>query len=79
MAADRFLTLTDVAETLNISMSQTYALVRRGDLPAIQIGQRKQWRVERTQLEAYIERLYTETRQFVETNPQAQSEPVPHD
>lgn len=79
MAADRFLTLTDVAETLNISMSQTYALVRRGELPAIQIGQRRQWRVERTQLEAYIERMYAETQKFVQTNPQAPSEPVPHD
>ncbi|HEY9472463.1 MAG TPA: helix-turn-helix domain-containing protein, partial [Mycobacteriales bacterium] len=35
MAADRFLTLSDVAEILNISASQTYALVRSGELPAI--------------------------------------------
>ena len=31
MAAARFLSLTDVAETLNISIAQAYALVRRGD------------------------------------------------
>ena len=30
----RFLTLADVAEVLNISSSQTYALVRSGELPA---------------------------------------------
>jgi excisionase family DNA binding protein len=38
MAAGRFLQLTDVAEILNISSSQTYALVRSGELPAIKIG-----------------------------------------
>ena len=53
MAAEpRFLTLADVAEVLNISASQTYALVRNGDLEAIKIGGRGQWRVERDKLEA---------------------------
>jgi len=69
MAADRFLQLTDVAEILNISSSQTYALVRGGDLPAIKIGGRGQWRVERTVLEAYIQRCYTETKAFVSAHP----------
>src|SRR5689334_15197976 len=32
MATQRFLTLADVAEVLNISASQTYALVRSGEL-----------------------------------------------
>ena len=41
------MTLPDVAEILNISASQTYALVRSGDLKGIQIGGRNQWRVER--------------------------------
>jgi excisionase family DNA binding protein len=36
----RFLTLTDIAEILQISSSQAYALVRSGELPAIQIGGR---------------------------------------
>jgi excisionase family DNA binding protein len=65
----RFLTLADVAETLNISASQTYALVRSGDLPAIKVGGRGQWRVEATELEAYITRLYAETADFVRTHP----------
>lgn len=65
----RFLQLSDVAEVLNISQSQAYALVRSGELPAIKIGGRGQWRVEASQLEAYIERAYTETRAFVEANP----------
>lgn len=54
----RFLKLTDVAEELSVSMSQTYALVKSGDLPAIQVGGRNQWRVERVKLEEYIERMY---------------------
>ncbi len=69
MAAGRFLQLTDVAEILNISSSQTYALVRSGDLPAIKIGGRGQWRVERTALEDYIQRCYAETRAFVSSQP----------
>ena len=60
--APRFLTLADVSEILNISAPQAYALVRSGDLPAIQIGGRLQWRVEATELEKYIERMYAETR-----------------
>ena len=65
----RFLTLADVAETLNISAAQTYALVRSGDLPAIKVGGRGQWRVEATELEAYIARQYEQTREFVRTHP----------
>lgn len=61
MTAERFLTLADVAEILNISASQTYALVRSGDLQGIQIGGRNQWRVERSKLEEYIEAAYKRT------------------
>ena len=69
MSAPRFLTLADVAEILNISAAQTYALVRSGELPAIKVGGRGQWRVEREQLESYIQRAYEQTRQFVESHP----------
>ncbi|MDO8108599.1 helix-turn-helix domain-containing protein [Isoptericola sp. b441] len=62
----RFLKLPDVCEVLNISASQAYALVNSGDLPAIQIGGRNQWRVEADALEAYIQRMYAETRQRIE-------------
>ena len=64
----RFLQLADVAEVLNISSAQVYALVRSGDLPAIKIGGRGQWRVEVSELEAYIARMYAETRDFVTTH-----------
>jgi excisionase family DNA binding protein len=65
----RFLTLADVAEVLNTSSAQVYALVRRGELPAIKIGGRGQWRVEDSQLETYIERMYHEAREFVDSHP----------
>ena len=65
----RFLQLTDVAEILNISAAQAYALVRSGELPAIKIGGRGQWRVESTALEAYIERMYSETKDFIDSHP----------
>lgn len=61
MTTERFLTLADVSEILNVSTSQAYALVRSGDLQGIQIGGRNQWRVERTRLEAYIDEAYRRT------------------
>jgi excisionase family DNA binding protein len=70
----RFLTLADVAEVLNTSVAQVYALVRRGDLPAIKIGGRGQWRVESAQLEEYIQRMYAAAREFVDQHPFAESE-----
>lgn len=74
MPSDRFLTLADVAEVLNISASQTYALVRSGELEAIKIGGRGQWRVERDKLESYIARMYDQTKQFVSEHPFAEAD-----
>lgn len=65
----RFLQLADVAEILNISAAQAYALVRSGELPAIKVGGRGQWRVERDELESYIRRAYEDTRHFVAQHP----------
>lgn len=57
----RFLTLSDVAEILATSTAQVYALVRRGELRALKIGGRGQWRVEAVELEAFIQRMYEQT------------------
>lgn len=74
MSNERFLTLADVADILNISASQTYALVRSRELDAIQIGGRGQWRVERDKLESYIARLYDRSREpETETAPDSES------
>jgi excisionase family DNA binding protein len=54
----RFLTLADVADILNVTVRQVYALVRSGELRGIQIGGRGQWRIENDQLEDYIARQY---------------------
>jgi excisionase family DNA binding protein len=59
--APRFLTLVDVAEILNVTSRQVYALVRSGELRGIQIGGRNQWRVEAVELEDYIQRQYART------------------
>lgn len=65
----RFLLMSDVADELNVSESQVYHMVRSGELPAIKIGGRGQWRVERARLEAYIEQKYHETAAWVTGNP----------
>jgi len=64
----RFLTLADIGDVLNISAAQAYALVRSGDLPAIKVGGRGQWRIEASELEKYIERMYVATAESVRLN-----------
>lgn len=56
--ARRFMTLEDVREVLSISSAQAYSLVRSGELRAIRVGGRGQWRIENAELEAYIQRSY---------------------
>jgi excisionase family DNA binding protein len=65
----RFLQLADVAEVLNISNAQAYALVRRKELKAVKIGGRGQWRVEDSELEAYIQRAYADAEKFIDAHP----------
>jgi excisionase family DNA binding protein len=65
----RFLTLEQVADELSTSTAQIYALVRRGELPAIRLGGRGQWRVERARLEDFIAQLYDEAQRYVKDNP----------
>ena len=65
----RFLLLADVAEILNTSVAQVYALVRRNDLLAMKIGGRGQWRVQATDLEDYIQRMYAEASDFIAEHP----------
>jgi excisionase family DNA binding protein len=75
----RFLTLADVAEVLNTSSAQVYALVRQGQLRAIKIGGRGQWRVEASELEDFIKRMYAETEEFVASHPFGRGDEVPED
>ena len=77
MPTPRFLTLDDVAEILNVSWSQAYALVRRKELIAIQIGGRGQWRVEVDELERFIQQKYAEARAGAVPAGAAPVEPAP--
>ncbi len=78
-ATPRFLQLADVAEVLNISGAQVYALVRRQELKAIKIGGRGQWRVEASELEAYIQRAYADADEFVREHPFVEGSGTPRD
>lgn len=71
----RFLQVADVAEILSTSTAQVLALVRRGDLPAIKIGGRGQWRVEVSELEGYIQRAYADTRSKIAQQPEVETAP----
>ena len=59
----------DVAAELATSTAQVYALVRRHELPALKLGGRGQWRVERERLEAFIAQAYTDTERYIEQHP----------
>ena len=75
----RFLLLSDVAEILNVSGSQVYHMVRSGELPAIKVGGRGQWRVERSRLEEYIQHKYEDTARWIAANPLVAPETPPLD
>jgi excisionase family DNA binding protein len=65
----RFYTLEDVATVLNVRVAQVYALVRSGELPAVKLGGRGVWRVDRLQLDAYIERMHEQTADWARKHP----------
>ncbi len=58
----RFLTVADAAELLAVDVATVDELIRSGELPAIRVGSSGPWRVERTQLEVWIEEQYEATR-----------------
>ena len=64
-----FLTLEDVANYLSVSVPQVYALVRSGELPAIKLGGRGVWRVNREKLDLYLERLEEQTQEWAKAHP----------
>jgi len=54
----RFMSIPDVAETLNVSVRQVRSLLASGELRGIQIGGRGIWRIEDAELERYIAQQY---------------------
>ena len=65
----RYWKVEQVAQYLSVSVAQAYALVRSGELPAIKIGGRGVWRVNKQKLDAYLERLEKETTQWARAHP----------
>lgn len=57
----RFLTIEQVAEDLNVKPPLVRALIKSGELRAIQVGGRGMWRIGRKDLEDYIEQAYRQT------------------
>ncbi len=57
-APGRFLTITETAELLAVSVTQVYNLVHRGELAAIRVGLRGPWRIEHSVVQAFIEFQY---------------------
>lgn len=61
----RFLTPTQAAEELNVKPNQIHALIKTGELRAIQIGGRGMWRIGRQDIEDYIAEAYRRTAQRI--------------
>jgi excisionase family DNA binding protein len=59
----KYLTLEDVAELLGVNYQLIYRLVRSGELAAIRLG--RVYRIERADLEAYLEANKTGTARHV--------------
>nr|WP_167739224.1 helix-turn-helix domain-containing protein [Kocuria sp. JC486] len=53
--------MADVAEILSASPAQVRAMVRSGELPAIQIGGRGQWRIQISVFEEWVQQKHQET------------------
>lgn len=64
----RFLTLADTAELLAVDVGVVDALIGSGELPAIRVGEHGPWRVERAQLEVWIDEQYESARRHAAWN-----------
>ena len=65
----RYLRLEDVASYLSVSVPQVYALVRSGELPAVKIGGRGVWRVDKGKLDEFLEELARQTAEWAKKHP----------
>lgn len=54
----RFLSISETAELLTVSVTQVYNLVHRGELAAIRIGKRGPWRIEVSVVQDFIDDQY---------------------
>jgi excisionase family DNA binding protein len=61
----RFLTPTQAAEELNVKPNQIHAMIKLGELRALQVGARGMWRIGRQDLEDYITEAYRRTAEHI--------------
>ncbi|MFT6535044.1 MAG: excisionase family DNA binding protein [Alpinimonas sp.] len=54
----RFLSISETAELLTVSVTQVYNLVHRGELIAIRVGTRGPWRIDISVVQAFIDDQY---------------------
>lgn len=55
---DRFLTVSEAAELLKVSVADVHELISSGELQAFQVGSRGPWRIEHHILELFIAEQY---------------------
>lgn len=55
---NRFLTISEAAELLKISVAEVHELIDSGELQAFRVGSRGPWRIELEILELFIEQQY---------------------
>nr|WP_157243175.1 helix-turn-helix domain-containing protein [Pseudarthrobacter sp. GA104] len=60
------MTIEQAAEELNVSHSQIRALLKTGELRAIQVGGRGMWRIGVKDLEDYIAEAYRRTAERID-------------
>lgn len=56
MAGDELLTVEEVAEILKLSAYKIRELCKKGELSGFKLGDGRQWRIQRADLEDYINR-----------------------
>ncbi|MCP2371355.1 excisionase family DNA binding protein [Agromyces terreus] len=58
----RFLSVADAAQILDVDSATIIGLIGTGELPALRVGDNGPWRIERTQLEFWIDFRLEEAR-----------------
>jgi excisionase family DNA binding protein len=61
----RFFRVDEVARMLSLETEAVQHLVESGELPAVRLGPREEWRVEERLLDEYLEAKYEQTRRAV--------------
>ena len=74
-ASCSFLSRAQVAEELKPSEANVHALIRRGELRHTKVCGRRTSRIERGDLEAYIEPAYAEADRWIQSHPDVDLDP----